>query len=365
MRIVRASVSTVAAPFPRPLRFAPKPMTTNTAVIVQLEDASGAVGLGYAPTFGFGTRALHSLVTDDFAPLLTGAELESVEWAVETLLRDAWLAGRPAGFVPQAVSMLELALYDIEGQLAELPLHRLWGQPTGEVRAYASGGWRYLGIEELAAQARAWTGRGFDAMKLQVGLSPAEDAERLRMIRDVVGPDVELMLDANQRMPAADAVAWAAALAPFRPSWLEEPIRAERHDLLAEIRSATSIPIAAGESETERVELEDLLRRGAVDVIQPDIHRVGVTTARAIADELADDAAPSLAPVMVAPHLAHEVGAQLLSGTVRSGWVEYFDWFDDWWEAPVLPRDGRVTPSELPGHGLRIRQGWLEAHAIS
>lgn len=363
MRIVRASVSTVAAPFPRPLRHSPKPMTLNTAVIAQLDDASGAVGLGYAPTFGFGTRALHSLVVDDFAPLLIGVEFESVELAVESLLRDAWLGGRPAGLARQAVSMLELALCDIEGQLADLSLHRLWGLPAGDVRAYASGGWRHLPVGELTALARAWADEGFDAMKIQVGLSPAEDAARLRTIRDAVGPDVELMLDANQRMPASDAVAWSTALTPFRPYWLEEPIRAECHDLLADIRSASAIPIAAGESETERTELEDLLRRGAVDVIQPDIHRVGVTATRAIADGLADDAAPASA--MVAPHIAHEIGAQLLSGRARPGWVEYFDWFDDWWEAPVLPHNGRVTPSALPGHGLRIRQGWLEAHAIS
>lgn len=356
MRIVRALVDAVAAPFPRPLLFSPEPLSVNTVVVVQLEEASGATGFGYAPTFGFGTSALRAHVTDDFAPRLVGVEVVHAEDAVALLLGDAWLGGRPAGLARQAVSILEMALFDLGGQIAGLPLYALWGQPRGEVRAYASGGWRYLPAERLAGQARAWADDGFEAIKVQVGLSPAEDAERLQMVRDAVGPDIELMLDANQRMPAADAAAWSAALAPYRPSWLEEPIRADCHDLLADLRAASPIPIAAGESETERGELEDLLRRPSVDVIQPDVFRAGLTATRAIADD-ADRAG-----VLVAPHMAHEVSAHVISGAARPGWVEYFDWFDDWWEDPVVPRRGRVNASEQPGHGLRLRRGWLEAH---
>ena len=239
-----------------------------------------------------------------------------------------------------------------------MPLHRLWGQSTADVRAYASGGWRHLSIEDLTRLARDWVDRGFSAIKVQVGLSPAEDVQRLRAVRDTVGPDVEVMVDANQRMPIAAAAGWSAELAPFRPYWLEEPIPAECHADLAHLRASSSIPIAAGESESEPGELEDLLRREAVDVIQPDVHRAGLTATRAIAAEAARG------DTMVAPHMAHEVGAQLLSGAPYQGWLEYFDWFEDWWESPVVPHKGRVQPAAVPGHGLDVRPGWLEAHAI-
>src|SRR5918995_2453211 len=160
MRIVRADITSVAAAFPKPLRFAEEPMTTNTAVIATLEEAGGAVGFGYAPTFGFGTAALRVLAADDLAPRLIGVELRDATDGVRHLLRDAWIAGRPAGLVRHAVALLELALYDLDGQLAGLPLHRLWGQSTGAVRAYASGGWRHLSIEGLTTLARQWTDQG-------------------------------------------------------------------------------------------------------------------------------------------------------------------------------------------------------------
>jgi L-alanine-DL-glutamate epimerase-like enolase superfamily enzyme len=357
MRIVRADVMTVAADFPRPLRFAATPLTVNSAVVAQLHEAGGAVGLGYAPTFGFGTTALRAHIADDFVPRLIGIELADADDGVRTLLRDAWIAGRAAGLARQAIAVLELALCDLEGQIAGVPLHRLWGKPATEVRAYASGGWRFLPIEELTELARSRVDQGFDAIKIQVGLTPEEDAERLGAIREAVGPDVEVMLDANQRMPSEVAAEWAAALAPYRPYWLEEPIRAEKHGQLAHLRTTSPIAIAAGESESESDELEDLLQCEAVDVIQPDVYRAGLTTSLAIMDKAASR------DVMVAPHLAHEIGAQLLSGGPDGGWVEYFDWFDDWWEAPLVPHRGRVRPSELPGHGLRFRHGWLEAHA--
>jgi L-alanine-DL-glutamate epimerase-like enolase superfamily enzyme len=358
VRIVRADVIAVAAPFPVPLRFAEEPMTTNTAVIALLEEAGGGAGFGYAPTFGFGTAALRALASDDVAPRLIGIDVDDAADGADRMLRDAWIAGRPAGLVRQAVALLEMAIYDLEGQIAGLPLHGLWGQPTAPVRAYASGGWRHLPIEELTRLARCWTDRGFVAMKIQVGLSPAEDARRLQAVRDVVGPDVELMVDANQRIPADAAVDWSASLAPFRPAWLEEPIAADRHGQLAELRASTTIPIASGESETEPSELHDLLRREAVDVIQPDVHRVGLTAAREIGAEAATGT------TAMAPHMAHEIGAQLMSGMPGDGWLEYFDWFEDWWESPIVPRLGHVEPAVTPGHGLRLRPGWLEAHAI-
>jgi L-alanine-DL-glutamate epimerase-like enolase superfamily enzyme len=333
-------------------------MTTNTAVIATLEEAGGAVGFGYAPTFGFGTTALRALAANDLAPRLIGAELRDAADGARRLLRDAWIAGRPAGLVHHAAALLEMALYDLEGQLAQLPLHRLWGQSTEPVRAYASGGWRHLPVDELTTLARAWTDQGFVAMKIQVGLSPAEDATRLQAVRDVVGPDVELMVDANQLLPVDAAIEWSAALAPFRPAWLEEPIPADCHAQLAIIRSSTTIPIAAGESETELGELEDLLRREAVDVVQPDVHRCGLTAARAIG------AAAARGNTAVAPHMAHEISAQLMSGIHEDGWLEYFDWFEDWWESPIAPHLGRVEPAVVPGHGLRLRPGWLAAHEV-
>ena len=358
MRIVRADIATVAAPFPRPLRFAPQPMTTNMAVVVHLEEEAGSVGLGYAPTLGFGTEALRSHIAEDFVPRILRTELQGAEEAVAMLVGTAAISGRVAGSARQAIAVLEMALLDVASQLASLPLHKLWGQPTGPVRAYASGGWRYLSIAELTQFALRSALDGFAAVKMQIGLNPSEDAARLRAVREAVGPEMDIMVDANGRIPLDLATEWLAALAPYSPAWLEEPLPADDHLSLAKLRRASAIPIAAGEGETEPSELWDLLTEQAVDVIQPDIYRVGLGAARETRDRA------SLAQIIVAPHLAHELSAHLLSGVAGGGWLEYFDWFEDWWEVPVVPRSGRVAPSTVPGHGLRLRAGWLAVHRL-
>jgi L-talarate/galactarate dehydratase len=358
VQIISTYAAGVAAAFPTPLRFRERAMTTNTAVIAQLEEAGGAVGFGYVPTFGFGTEAVRRHVVDDFAPLIHLTELRAASDAIAIMTDAASIAGRPAGSARQAMAVLEMALLDIEGQLAGRPLHQLWGQATDSVRAYASGGWRHLPLDELIRFARRAVDEGFDAVKVQVGLSPREDAARVRAIRDAIGPDPDLMLDANQRIPPDHATAWTAALAPFDPAWLEEPVPAQNHDRLATLRRTSAVPIAAGESETEQSELEDLLARRAIDVIQPDVHRIGLEAARAVRSRAA------AAKATVSPHMAHELSAHVLSGVSGDGWLEYFDWFEDWWELPIVPRSGRITPPPVPGHGLRLRPGWLDAHRI-
>jgi L-talarate/galactarate dehydratase len=360
IRIVRADVNAVAAPFPQPLRFGQRPLTTNTAVVVQLVDSAGAVGFGYAPTFGMGTAALESLIRDDFAPQLMGVVLQSAADAVRVMTDIAAIAGRPAGLVRQAIAILELCIWDLVGQVTARPLHEVWGQPTGAVRAYASGGWRHLPIGELSRLAGSWSRAGFGGVKIQVGLSPAEDVARVRAVREAVGPDVDIMLDANQRIPPDVALEWARALAPCEPTWLEEPIPADDHAGLATLRAAAVVAIAAGESESEPSALHDLLDRHAVDVLQPDVYRTGLGAAVEVA--AASRAGPD--HVSVSPHMAHELSAHVLSGVAGDGWLEYFDWFNDWWESPILPVTGRLTPSTVPGHGLRLRPGWLEAHRI-
>jgi L-alanine-DL-glutamate epimerase-like enolase superfamily enzyme len=356
VRIVKADIVSVAAPFPEPLRFGKIPMTTNTAVVAHLEEAGGAVGFGYAPTFGFGTAALRSHAADDFAPRLIRSEFQDTGAAIATMVQAAAISGRLAGSGRQAVALLEMALCDVEAQLAGVPLHRLWGQESEPVPIYASGGWRYLDIAELTAFARRRLLEGFDAVKMQIGLSPREDAARVQAVREAIGPDAELMVDANQQLPAELALEWVTALEPFAPTWVEEPLPAESHESLRSLRRESTLPMAAGESETEPGELADLLVREVVDVIQPDIHRVGLGAARAVRDQALGEA------VTVSPHMAHEVSSHLLSGIPGNGRLEYFDWFEDWWETPVVPSAGLVASPRVPGHGLRLRPGWLEAH---
>lgn len=331
-------------------------MTTNTAVVLRLEEVEGCVGLGYAPTFGFGTEAVRSHIAEDFLPHILHQELGASGEGMSTMIEAAAISGRLAGSGRQALAVLEMALLDIESQLAGMPLHQMWGQPSESVRAYASGGWRYFPVDELIGFASERVERGFDALKVQVGLSPREDAARLRALRHTIGPDVKLMVDANNLIPSDSAVDWISALAPYEPAWLEDPFSRDSHEYLASLRRLSPVPVAAGERETEPSELMDLLMADAVDVIQPDVHRVGLSAARAVCKQACTK------QVVVSPHMAHEVSAHLVAGMSGDCWLEYFDWFEDWWDTPVIPISGAVTPSAAAGHGLRLRPGWLDAH---
>ncbi len=359
MRILNAHVAVVAAPYPKPLRPIPEPIATATAVVVHLEEYSGCVGLGYVPTFGFGTKAVRSLVVDDLVPRLRDVEWEASADAVRALVASAALAGRIAGATKLAISTLECALLDIEAQLAGVALHQLWGEPSAPTPCYASGGWRYLPLPQLVDWARNAVDRGFRAVKLQIGLSPDKDAERVRAVRELVGWGIAVMLDANERIPGGLAVEWLRALEPFEPTWIEEPTPCADHRALVKLRRVVSHPIAAGENETELIELDDLLRIGAVDVIQPDAYRVGLSALHMLRPLAAE------AGVGFAPHMAHELSVHATTGSSAIGtWLEYFDWFEDWWDEPVMPLHGELHPPSRAGHGLTLRRGWLAAHTL-
>jgi L-alanine-DL-glutamate epimerase-like enolase superfamily enzyme len=159
-------------------------------------------------------------------------------------------------------------------------------------------------------------------------------------------------------MPPDAAEQWIEVLAEFDPLWLEEPFPAHEHERLAQLRTGAPYPIAAGESETEANELEQLLAGDAVDVMQPDAYRVGLSAMREICARAISRG------VVAAPHMAHEVSAHVTSLDGDGCWLEYFDWFDEWWKEPVVPNRGRLTPSTRPGHGLELKDGWLESHRL-
>jgi len=360
VRIVRASVAAVAAPYPRPLFPGAEPLVTNTAVVVHLHERDGCVGFGYAPTFGFGTQAVRSFLADDLVPRLRGVDHETSADAVAALVARTAFAGRLAGAARMAISVAETALLDIEGKLAGLALHQLWGRAAAPTLAYAGGGWRYLTLGGLVEFARAAVERGFGAIKIQIGLSPQEDARRLRAVREAVGPDVAVMVDANERIPPEAAPEWLNALDGLAPAWIEEPTPAGDHALLRSLRRLGARPIAAGGGETELGELMDLVTNRAVDVIQPGVYRAGFGALRAVGDAAAS------AGLVFAPNMAHELSAHVTAASSSSSpaWLEYFDWFEDWWDEPVLPVRGLLTPPDRPGHGLALRPGWLAAHAL-
>ena len=247
---------------------------TRSALLVEIEAADGSVGWGES----YGPARPNAAVVVALMTLLFGADALATEAVWERLyaaFRDHGQKGLPV----QALSGVDIALWDLKGRHFGAPAHRLMGGPVRtEVRAYATGLYRREAGDPrqyLAEEAAGYAEEGFRAMKLKVGFGVAEDAEVARAVRRAIGPDVALMIDANHAYDATRAVQLGRRLADLDIGWFEEPVPPEDLAGYAEVRARQPIPVAGGECEFTRFGFREVLLRRAVDVVQPDTCAAG------------------------------------------------------------------------------------------
>src|SRR6478672_8856299 len=252
-------------------------MRDRPMVLVRAEDADGVVGWGETwcnfPAVGAEHRA--RLVNDVLAPLVTRAPFAGPRDAFEALTAQtavlALQSGEPGPFA-HAIAGVDIALWDLFARQAKLPLWRLLGGTSPDVRVYASG----LNPEAPERLARTKRDEGFTAFKLKIGFGGARDVANVRALREVLGRDAALMVDANQAWTLDAAVEMARRIEAFELEWLEEPLRADRP--WAEwrtLRRATAIPLAAGENIAGDAAFDAALAADALAVIQPDMAKWG------------------------------------------------------------------------------------------
>jgi L-alanine-DL-glutamate epimerase-like enolase superfamily enzyme len=224
----------------------------------------------------------------------------------------------------RALSAVDTALWDRNARAADLPLWKyLGGHADGTVKAYASGGYYVDGksSEDLAREMSGYVDQGFDAVKLKVGrLNPAEDAERIAAVRDAVGSDVLVMLDANNAWrDLPSALRAVRAWEPYDPYWIEEPFSPDDIDNHVRLSRLTDVTVATGEIEVGRWRHKELLHRGGAGILQTDAAVAGgITEFRRIAATAASFG------VTLAPHWFHDLHAHLVAATPNASMVEYF-----------------------------------------
>ena len=341
-------------------------------VAAELEDENGLVGVG---TAGFGNPATVELLRQ-LEPLVVGVAPSEVGRAWETMYRSTLNVGR-RGVVLHAISAVDIALWDLLGKQLGVPVYELLGgamRPS--LSAYAS--WLYAteDLDALGAEAAAWAAQGFTAVKQRLPNGPLEGKEGIRrnvqLVRTVVeavGPDVDVMADAYMSWDASYAIRCIRAIEDegIRLRWLEEPVIPDDVAGLARVRAAVDTPIAAGEHEATRYGFRHLVEAGAVDVLQPDVNRLGgITEARrvwALGETFGLD---------VIPHLGFAHNAHLAITSLATPLLEYMpppahpDEADEdqifWVAFPDEPRaeGGRVTLSGAPGLGVAPDPSVLE-----
>jgi D-galactarolactone cycloisomerase len=351
-----------AASFAVPFRWA-------ESTLVKVTTDAGAVGWGevHAPV---APEVSKSIVDVLIAPALVGADpLDTAPlWdRMYALMRPR---GHALGFMLEAMSGVDIALFDVAGQALGVPCYRLLGGlQQARVRTYASV-LQWLEPRQLAEVAARRRDDGFTALKLKVGQDGATDRRKLEAARGAVGRDMDLMADANCRYTVAEAVAMARVLEEHGCVWFEEPLPPEDVSGYRELRGKVDVAIAGGECECTHYRFGELLAQRTFDVIQPDICRAGGLTACHRIGVLA-----SAHNVRVAPHVSigsaiHIVASLHWAASERQAFIHEFPVFanplvDDLLAEPLDWREGYLHVSERPGLGLTVREDVIERYRVA
>ena len=346
------------APLPRP--WGPDVPVLHV-VEVTVVDSTGATGTGFSWTPTIGAGAVQALLDQDVAAAVVGGPVDpEVVWpALWAHLHEAG----SGGLTTIAMAGLDLALWDLAGRRSGRSLVELLGPRRESVAVYGSGVNLHYPLGELVAQVQRWVEAGFASVKIKVGGPDlGVDRERVAAVREVLGPERGLMIDANQRWDLDRATTAMAVLEEFAPAWIEEPLRADDLAGHAELRRRIATPVAMGENLHTVYRFRDALDLGACDVIQPNVVRVGgITPFRAVA-ALADERG-----VALHPHLLPEISGQLALTLARPCLVEEVE--DASLTAlglladppPVVVQDGELRASGTPGLGLNFAGALVSA----
>ena len=351
-----------AASFAVPFKFA-------ETTLVRVTTDSGVVGWGevHAPVAPEVTK---SIIDTLIAPNLIGTDPldPAVLWdRMYALMRPR---GHALGFMQEAMSGVDIAIYDVAGKALGVPVYRLLGGlRRSNVRTYASV-LQWLEPSVLAEAAARYQGAGFTAMKLKVGQDPRIDRRKVESARAAVGDSFDLMADANCRYSTAEAVAMARVLEDHDFVWLEEPLPPEDVAGYSLLRDKVDVAIAGGECECTHYRFAQLIDQGTFDVLQPDICRAGGLTACHRIGVLADAHNLRVAPHVSIGSAIHIVASLHWAASEASVFIHEYPVFenplvDDLLAEPLDWREGYLHVSDLPGLGMTIRDDVVTQYRVA
>jgi L-alanine-DL-glutamate epimerase-like enolase superfamily enzyme len=326
-----------------------RPMTEVVFLFAEISTAQGHTGMGFSYSKRAGGPAQYAHAKE-VAEGLIGEDPNDIARVYDKLLWAGASVGR-SGVATQALAAIDVALWDLKAKRAGLPLAKLLGAHRDSVRTYnTSGGFLNASLDEVRDRATRSLEEGIGGIKIKVGLpDSAEDLRRVAGVREHIGTDVPLMVDANQQWDRATALRMGRRLEEFDLVWIEEPLDAYDAEGHAQLAAALDTPIATGEMLASVAEHVRLIDARACDIIQPDAPRVGGITQFLRLAALADQRGLGLAP-----HFAMEIHLHLAAAYPREPWVEHFDWLDPLFEERLETRDGRMLVPDRPGLGVTL-----------
>ena len=366
MKITDVIVECYRWPRLKPIRNGKYTYTHGGISVVRVETDEGVTGVGLgAGSTNTGVQTLVGLV-EGFKPALIGEDPLDVEkiWA------NMWvpkLMGR-RGLSTRVISAIDIALWDLKGKICKLPAYKLLGGYTNKIPTYIAGGYYQegKGLKELALEMVKNVAMGARAVKMKIGgVSINEDIERVRVVREAVGCEVKLLVDANNAYRYYEAIEIARKIERYDIFWFEEPVMPDDYRGHAMVAAATPIPIATGENEYTRYGFRDLIEHKAAAILNADAQILGGVT------EFMKVAALAAAyDLPVAPHGNQDVHVHLVSAIPNGLIVEYYrDTVDTMWgksfKDQLMLKDGYLEPPDRPGFGIELNEEVLRPYKIA
>lgn len=351
----RVETYALAVPLKRPVADSTYHRPTWIVPVVEIETDDGFVGTGISGVWA-GEDLICATIDRYFGPQLVGRAVDDVRgiW-MRLYWSDIHWVGR-AGVVHMAQSMIDQALWDIAAQRAGVPLWKLLGGHHCELASYnTDGGWLNWSIDELVEDMTSLVGQGWTRVKMKLGKPHwREDVERIRAVREAIGPDVILKCDVNQRWDLATAMTMLPYLEEVEMAWLEEPLHPDDVEGHRKLQAATRIPIALGETLYSSHAFSAFIRADAVRVVQADVTRVGGVT-----EWLQIAAEATAAGLWIVPHAGDMmvIARHLVAATFaeKPAMIEWIPWTLGVFEEPPQVERGIVKLPTSPGASTRVR----------
>jgi len=321
-------------------------ITKAPLLLIDLDTEEGVTGRSYLFCYLPAAAPAIGRILGEVLRVTKGAPVAPLElWA--TLSRRFALIG-VQGIVRMAMAGFDVACWDALAQAAGLPLARMLGGEASRIPAYNSCGLGLMAPDRLADEAERLLAGGFGAIKLRLGYETLrEDIGALHAVRQRVGAGMRIMVDYNQALTVAQALARGRALDQEGVYWLEEPIRHDDYAGAARLARELNVPIQIGENFSEPHAMAAAIAAGAADYVMPDLERIGGVTGWQRAAGLA-----AAHRIEMSSHLFPEVSAHLLAATPTRHWLEWVDWANAIVEEPLRIEDGYAVVPERPGNGL-------------